>query len=197
MRKRVRHYFAAYALYFILLYVILWIAKCLEIFKRTSNQLYQSANQSKVLEEFKTCEHFESGPSYLMELNNQRDSLVVPNQSTNRIEDPDELTQIHNYIMKKHTYYGCQVVWSNCWFDSGLLEDFMIYLFNHHHYLKCFCSVDTLPLTVRSKRAAFVLYISVFFIVSTLLEDVLVFHLGHSNSHLISLFAWLSPPLSK
>ena len=200
VRKRVRHYCGAYAVYFILLYLILWLAKYFKIFESISNQLHQSANQSKIFEEFKTCEHFENGPSYLVECKNQRDSLVVDAvvpQDVNRIADSDEFIQIHNYIMKKHTYYGCQVVWSKSWFDSGQLEDFMIYLFNHHRYLKCFCSVDTLPFTVRSKRAALILYISIFFIVSTLLEDVLTFQFGINNSHLISLFAWLSKPLCK
>lgn len=189
---RIHQYYLIYSIYFFTLYCVLYLARKLKVFKNISDQLHQSANSSKIFEEFRTCEYFENGPLYLKECQTQRHNSFSDLVDANRIEDNDELIHIHYYIMEKYSYLGCQVTWTYSWFDSGSVEDFVLYLFNHHRYLKGFCSIDTLPLTIRSKRAVFILNVSFLFITATLINDVLLFKCGLDDSQVSPLLSWIT-----
>ena len=128
--------------------------------------------------------------------------MLKDDRITNRVIDTDSEcnTDFHNYILDQHAYYRCKQIFISKVAKSikppGLLEDFILYLLNHHKLLKCFCSFDFVPLTYTSKRMIFIGDQTILFLMGIILHGILVFNANLKGplEYVISFF--LSPHLA-
>lgn len=192
IKLRIQYYYLTYAIYFILFYIILLLAKYIPPFQSISDQLYECVKTSDVFDKLKTLQYDDNKPICLKEYITQRDSSFIINKC-NRIDD-DNINdfKVYGYIINTNSFFNCKQIWTYTWFESGSIEDYIFFIFNHHRYLKCFCSINIPPLTLRSKRAILILNTSILFIIITIINDVLIFHLGFTSSNTVTIFFWIT-----
>ena len=98
----------------------------------------------------------------------------------------------HQYILDGHTFFGCKpfllleehkllkclplkCLPLKC-LPKGLMEDFVLYLFNHHEMLKCYASFDYFPLTYTAKRLMFIGRHTTLLLISIIFNGLLVLY---------------------
>lgn len=204
---RIRFYWFIYASYFLSLFLLFSLLEYAGVQRNTRDVLHTSALASNVFTDFysNTYTSTENMPTVIASLLNtyrKREGITVLRQSSieraNRIvECFDNFVDFHYYILDRHTYFGCKpiLLQAENYVPLGLLEDFIVYLFNHQEVLKCFCSYDYFPLTYTAKRLLFTGRHTTLFLVGIIVNSLLVFYSNIGPGELYAFNFFLARPM--
>ena len=163
------------------------------------------AYDSGVFTHFHTkCNTSESAPRVVTRLVKKFQSrealkkgLSITENVSRVLDSTDSYTDYHFYILDSHTLFCCQptILPSGGYLPDGLLEDFIVYIFNRQELLKCFCSFDYYPLTYTAKRLMFIGRHTVLLLLFIVLRSTVIFGLGVSHQMLIVINLFVAHPM--
>ena len=203
---RIKFYWFIYSSYFLFLFLMFYVLENVGVLSRTRDTLHSSAFESNNFISFfgKNTISSVNKSSIIIKLHEKSRHRDELNEATlfangvNRIlENPDcaaesQKANFHHYILEKHTDFGCKPYIFTSALPKGLFEDFLIYMFNHHEFFKCFCSYDCFPLTYTAKRLMFIGRHTVMFLLSIIVNGIAVFALNTDHSYLYAINFFIS-----
>ena len=204
--KRIKYYMFVYAAYFMLLFLLLWFFEYIGALRETRDLLHSSAINSNLFIDFYSklgTTNKSTTPKLIYRLlsiqKNRESETVLSSLAIEKVVDKcDKFIDFHYYILDKHTCFGCQptvLKEHGTFFPKGFFEDFLIYSFNNHEVLRCFCSFDYFPLTYTAKRLMFIGRHTILFLIGIFISDTAIFSFNVSASRLYVINFFLSHPL--
>ena len=202
---RIRFYWFIYASYFLLLFLMFCLLEYIGALRETRDLLHTSALDSNVFADFySNVSSLENTPTIVAQLVDKykkregrlRESGT--NKADRIVDSTDNSLEFHQFILDGHTCLGCKPIFLKAeinYIPKGLLEDFLIYLFNNHETLKCFCSYDYFPLTYTAKRLMFVGRHTTLLLIGIVINGLLVFYLNIKPGKLYVINFFLAKPM--
>lgn len=195
---RVRFYWFIYSSYFLLLFLLFYFLEYIGALRITRDVLHNSALDSNTFCSFYS--HFsstiEKTPTIIVRLLDsykEREGSIINTSTANRIVDSsDKYVDFHNFILDKHTCFGCKSIFLRA---ENNYVPFIIYLFNHHEVLKCFCSFDSFPLTYTAKRLIFIGRHTTLLLIGIIVNGLLVFYSNTKRGELYAINFFLAQPM--
>ena len=180
------------------------------VLRETRDLLHTSALDSNVFADFySSVRSLQSTPTIIAQLVDKyqkregltrlRESGTSKVEGASRVVDSsDRSLDFSLFILDRHTCLGCKPILlkaDKSYIPKGLLEDFLIYLFNSHETLKCFCSFDYFPLTYTAKRLMFVGRHTTLLLVGIVINSLLVFYSNIKPGELYVINFFLAKPM--